>query len=376
MELKSDFDTFLGEIRPTASMQSDCQAGHKIFRQRLHEDDELQPLIVSDFLQGSYRRSTAVRPKNGKRSDVDIVVVTKLSESEFSPKKAMNLFVPFLKRYYEGKWKLQGRSLGIELSYVDLDLVVTSAPSESEYGILRSESVTTDENIAEAIDWRLNQSWVSLENRGKSLAARTLLEKAKEQPEWKSKPLRIPDREADIWEDTHPLEQIRWTRDKNRSTSGHFVNVVKCIKWWWLESFEVPKPPKGFPLERIVGDCCPDEIEGVAEGITLTLEKIVSKYWVYAGLMGKPHLPDYGVPTHDVLGHVTAEDFNEFYKHAKDAALLARRAYDSVDRVESGELWRELLGSKFPSPPTSGGTKNTGYSTPTEPAVPGSGRFA
>ncbi len=376
MELINDFNTFLREIRPTAAMQSDCQTGHKNLRQRLHEDKELQPILVSDFLQGSYRRSTAVRPKNGKRSDVDIIVVTKLSEAEYSPKKAMDLFVPFLNRHYKDKWKPQGRSFGIELSYVDLDLVITSAPSESEYGILSSEAVTTDDNIAEAIDWRLSQSWLSLENRGQRLDAKAMLEKSMQQPEWKSQPLRIPDFDADIWEDTHPIEQIRWTRDKNRATNGHFVNVVKCVKWWWLEKFEEPKPPKGFPLERIVGDCCPDAIEFVAEGLVLTFENIVSKFSGYVALKSKPKLPDYGVPARDVLNRVTADDFGVFYEQSKIAASLARRAFESSDRVESGELWQELLGSRFPPPPSSNGSKNSGYTPPTDPAVPGSGRFA
>ena len=47
-------------------------------------DEDLKDIIVTTFLQGSYRRSTAVRPKQGKRSDVDIVVVTKLDKEELS----------------------------------------------------------------------------------------------------------------------------------------------------------------------------------------------------------------------------------------------------------------------------------------------------
>ena len=46
------------------------------------------------------------------------------------------------------------------------------------------------------------------------------------------------------------------------------------------------------------------------------------------------------------------------------------------DRVESGNLWRELLGTKFPKPPENGGTKKAGFTPPTGPASPGSGRFA
>jgi hypothetical protein len=376
MELPNDFDTFLQEIRPTTSMRSDCRIGHKVLRQRLHQDKELQPILVSDFLQGSYRRSTAVRPKNGERSDVDIIVVTKLSEAEYSPQKAMDLFVPFLNRHYKDKWKPQGRSFGIELSYVDLDLVITSSPSESEFGILGSDAVTTDEDIAEAKDWRLNQSWISLEKREHNADAKILIEMAKRQPERKSKPLRISDRNVNMWEDTHPLEQIRVTCNKNQVTNGHFVNVVKCVKWWWLERFEDPKQPKGFPLERIIGDCCEEGISYIAEGLVTTFENIVTKYGVDVDSKSKPRLPDYGVLTHDVLKRVTAEEFRIFYEQAKKAASIARRAIESSDRVESGELWRELLGGKFPPPPPSNGSKNSGYTPPSDPARPGFGRFA
>jgi hypothetical protein len=375
MELKTDFATFLSDIRPTANQRGELQTGHKTLRDRLRADQDIKGIIVSDFLQGSYKRATAVRPKNDRRSDVDIVVVTKLSEDEYTPGKAMDVFKPFLEKYYKGKWKQQGRSFGIELSYVELDLVLTSAPSEAEVGILQSDSVTSDEDIEEARDWRLHRSWLALGARQR-VDTRILLDEAKSQAEWKAQPLRIPDREANQWESTHPLEQIRWTRDKNGRTDGNFVNVVKAIKWWRLEKHEEPKHPKGFPLERLVGECCPDGIDSVAEGITRTLEDIVSKYSLLVQVGGKPQLPDYGASTHDVFKRVSADDFKKFFEQTADAAKLARRALDSEDRTESGNLWLELLGGKFPKPPEGGGSKKSGYTLPSEPAVPGSGRFA
>lgn len=166
MELKTDFETFLREIRPTPSQRTDLQTGHRALRDRLRDDEGLKDVVVSDFLQGSYRRATAVRPKGDKRSDVDIIVVTNLSEAKYTPAAAMDKFVPFLKEHYKGKWKKQGRSVGIELSYVELDLVITSAPSETERAILRSAAVTSDDDIDEARDWRLNESWVGLDLRG------------------------------------------------------------------------------------------------------------------------------------------------------------------------------------------------------------------
>jgi tRNA nucleotidyltransferase (CCA-adding enzyme) len=109
VELKTDFETFLREIRPTDNQRGDLQTGHQTLRDRLHDDTDLEDVVVSDFLQGSYRRGTAIRPKGGKRSDVDIIVVTSLSEADHTPTEAMNVFGTFLDRYYEVKWKPQGR---------------------------------------------------------------------------------------------------------------------------------------------------------------------------------------------------------------------------------------------------------------------------
>ncbi|MFO1055018.1 MAG: nucleotidyltransferase [Planctomycetota bacterium] len=379
MILDSDFATFLQDIRPTGPMRDDLKTGHQTLRARLNADEGLKKCLVSDFLQGSYKRSTAIRPKGDRRSDVDIIVVTRLSEQEYRPAQAMALFEPFLEKHYKGKWRRQGRSFGIELSYVALDLVLTSAPSETELGILKAEALSSDDDLDVARDWRLHRSWLSIDARQSRADARTLLTEAKKEAEWKAHPLRIPDRDANQWESTHPIAQIIWTRDKNDRTNKHFVNVVKAIKWWRVENHEQPEHPKGFPLERLVGECCPDSIESVAQGIVGTLESMVSKYSLTVASGGSPSLPDYGVPSHNVLKRVSAADFAEFYKQVASGAALARRALDSQDRTESGNLWRKLFGVKFPKPPDNGGGSggsDRGYTPPTTPAVPGSGRFA
>jgi hypothetical protein len=379
MDLPSDFKEFLQKIRPTENQRSDLQTGHRTLRDRLNDDEDLKNVLISDFLQGSYRRATAIRPSGDRRSDVDIIVVTKLSEDEYTPAQAMDLFESFLNKHYKGKWRQQGRSFGIELRYVELDLVLTSAPSEAEVGILKSDAIKSDDDIEEAKDWRLHESWPALSSRSRD-DARILVAKAKNEPEWKAEPLRIPDRDANQWESTHPIEQISWTRDKNARMNGHFVNVVKAIKWWRVENFDEPKHPKGFPLERLIGECCPDGISSVAEGVVKTLEDIVSRYALTVVMGSKPVLPDYGVSTHDVFKRISADDFRKFYDQSKDGAALARRAFDSKDRNESGTLWRDLFRSKFPTPPANGGGgsggSGRGYTPPTSPAVPGSGRFA
>ena len=380
MILESNFAKFLQEIRLQENHREALQTGHNTLRDRLRADQDLKSVIVSDFLQGSYRRDTSVRPNGDARADVDIVVVTNLKERKvggdggYTPAQAINVFKPFVEKHYKGKYRIQGRSIGIELSYVELDLVITSAPSEAQARFLASEAVTTNFNLADAPDWRLHEAWLSPDKR--TSADLSKLYEAERGEEWKAEPLRIPDRDANIWEDTHPLEQIRWTRDKNSRCNKHFVNIVKAIKWWRLEKHPEPERPKGFPLERLVGECCPDGIGSVAEGIKETLSAIVLKYSEDVDNGRKPFLPDYGVPSHDVFERITVEDFAKFHRQTVDAALLAARAYESTDSAESGKLWQELLGDKFPKPSNGGGKASGGFTERTAPTIPGSTRFA
>lgn len=366
MELPSYFSDFLKEIRPTGPQKQDMRDGHKTLRDRLHGDPDLSKIIVSTFLQGSYRRSTAIRPSGESRSDVDVVVVTKLSESDHPlPKQALDRFVPFLEKYYKGKWGPQGRSFGIKLTYVELDLVPTSAPSEAEEGLYKTASVERADSLEEEEDWQLSKSWVPLLERAD--AAGRLL-KAAAEPEWKTKPLRIPDRDTKTWEDTHPLAQIQWTRDKNARCGKRYLDVVKIVKWWRRLSLPDLKYPKGYPVEHIVGTCCPDTDVAVATLFVRTLEDISTRFASYAALKQTPFLADHGVPANNVLRRVTGDDFATFHAAAKATSKKARAALDEPDLTKSANAWRELLGEKFPKPPedasSSGGSSGKGGFTP------------
>ena len=304
----------------------------------------MKPILVSTFLQGSYRRATAVRPKGEAKLDVDIIAVTRLNRHNYpDPDKAMDKFAPFLKEHYKGKYKRQGRSFGIELSYVNLDLVITSAPSEVEIAIYESKAVRTDLTLEDLNDWRLTTSWVPPDEPSNQ----SVFLENRSQEEWQTEPLWIPNRDAGKWEKTHPLEQIKWTREKNANCNKHYVNVVKAIKWWQRVHHEDDRP-KGYPLEHLVGVCCPDDIKSVAKGVTLTLEAIVANYGWYAQIKQTPYLRDHGVPNHDVFERVDGEEFAEFYEHAKEAAEIAREALDAETKEKSIEKWQELFGSKFP----------------------------
>ena len=172
MELNAQLEELVSEISPTQSQQDALKAAHIRLRERLMADETLKPIIVATFLQGSYRRHTAVRPEPGEKLDVDVVAVTRLNRNQYTPQSALNLLIPFLNRHYPGRWKFKGRSIGIAMSKVKLDLVLTSAPSQALDRYLREISA---EEI-DGGDWLLNND------------------------RWQHEPLWIPDREARNWQ--------------------------------------------------------------------------------------------------------------------------------------------------------------------------------
>lgn len=354
--LPSYFSDFISKIRPDDEDLEEFRKAHTELRERLMADETLSKIIVSTFLQGSYKRSTAIRPKPGEKGDVDVVVVTNIDHTSVTPDQAIQMFVPFVEKHYMGKYEIQGRSIGITLEHVALDLVITAAPSEADQTLFKSATFTEDLTLEEP----------------------TFVQKVRQdEAQWTIAPLLIPDRDAQQWVETDPLRQIKETQEKNARCDGYYLDVVKALKWW-KQKFDNPKHPKGYPLEHLIWTCCPDGITSIAQGVTETLEAIVRDHPT------KPVLPDHGVPDHDVMKRVTEDEYALFYQHVQSAATLARSAYDEQERAKSAQAWWSLFGDPFPKGNDSngggdsGGSKSGGGYTPrTEPSrIEGGGRFA
>ncbi|MGZ5440299.1 MAG: SMODS domain-containing nucleotidyltransferase [Thermoanaerobaculia bacterium] len=315
MNLPSYFTEFLSEIEPSPSYKDDQQTGHTTLRKRLAGDDDFGLIHVNTFLQGSYKRYTAVHP--GK--DVDIVVVTSLDPDAIAASAATARLKKVLEKYYPGKVTPQNRSLNVELSYVTMDVVIAASRQ------LRTE------NAFAAI-----RSVKALEDAGS----------------WKAQPLQIPDHDLQKWVDTHPKRQLEWTTELNKVSEGYFVPLVKLFKWWRKQAYTTPAYPKGYVLERIAGEVFDRTKRDHAEGFVQLLRNIVSNYEWYALVNSVPTLTDPGVPSHNVLARVSAADFKTFINHVKSAVAKAELALSATDKGTSAKLWRELFGSKFPAAPT------------------------
>jgi len=383
MKLDAQFKEFLRQIRPTDPQQEAWRAAAKTLRDRLAADSDLKNVVVSTFLQGSIRRATAIRPLGEKRPDVDIVVVTNIDHEKVRPEDAMNLFVAFLDKHYKEKWRPQGRSFGITMSAVDMDLVITALPRPSGTirGITEDASLTANSDIAaiyrsdaarsldtleDDMSWRLNAGWRQrnvfdeLGRRDPMLteSVTQVLDDAPPQG-WKDNPLWLPDRDTKTWGRTHPLLQISWTAEKNRRTNLTYLNVVRIIKWWRLEKAEkLPKYPKGYPLEHMVGYLLEDGSDlTTAQGVVQVFEAFRDRWLSRARARDVPALADHGVAEHNVLARLSPEDFEAFVEIVNGFAALAREALEAEDAAVSGALWRRILGIRFPLPPPRGGDR-------------------
>jgi hypothetical protein len=366
--IPSYFTDFLSEIRLTPDERTDCETKHKELRERLEDDATLKSIVVATFLQGSFRRHTGVRVLvDGEHIDVDLVVVTTIDHNERTPADVVAMFKPFLDRRYPDHWSVNDRSMKIwyEDTQVTLDLVVTAAPSE----IVKMAFAE-----ASAAEWRIEAKG---DTNGGPVALREAIEGLRKfagEEQWKQERLQIPDRTLKIWVPTHPLEQIRWTEEKNAATGGHYVNVVKSGKWWRKRN-AVPEYPKGYPLEHLIGQVCPDDINSVAEGLTRSFEAIRDNYRYAVSTGTVPSLPDHGVPENNVLRRVTPQDFAGFWRLVERAAGDARAAFDADTITESVTRWRALLGLEFPEPPKDGGfTERVGKTAIVTTGRYGSGR--
>ncbi len=334
--LPTYFEEFLTEIRLTDSQKSDCAEGHRLLRERLMQDDNLKPIVVETFLQGSYRRNTATRKLGNDKSDVDIVVVTNLDKTKVTPSEALGKFKPFLEKHYSGKYERKAHAWRIILPEVDLDLVPCSAPSVIAKGLIEAASTSFIGDERWLWENQISKAQLTTQNFSKKLI---------EAKTWQDEILWIPNKDDKCWEETNPLAQIQATIEKNNITNGNYVNVVKCLKWWRIINPGQYSHPKGYPIEHLIWKVCPDGITFVAEGIVRSLEYIL-------GLGNlKPNLPDHGVRNHDVLAQTTAEEWTAFQNLVKNASVQARTAFDEQDTFKSALLWRKLFGEKFPEPP-------------------------
>ncbi len=287
----------LRHLEPTRAQGDAARASVQRLSAQLQGSDDLGPHILSLQLHGSLQRRTALRPPPGAPLEADLLVITDRRRQQTTPEQAFRLFLPFLRRHYSGHWALRGRLITISRPSLDikLKLVVAAAHDLGDLG---------DPN----------------------------------------KPIYIPNREASRWEPTHPQALLTWTEAKDARCKGHYVEVVRAIKAWRRAHRSLPVQCRSYPLEHLVGHCCPDGIDSAGDGIARTFSALATIFEPAVLTGRRPSLPCHGLPEKDVLARCNAQEFAALIRAASQAASQAQRALHSRMPSEAAHLWSNLLG--------------------------------
>lgn len=290
MELAGDFKAFLSSIEPTDAHVTAAKCAHEKVREILRTDEESKAAHKTSFLSGSYARYTAIKDIN----DVDVIWVVDMDVSITHPDVVLAWLHGILSRHYK-ETRPQGRSVGANAAKnVWLD-IVPATPVYADDG-----------------------------------------------------PLWIPDRDAKEWVQTHPKGQIAAGLEKNRTTNGYYVQVVKLMKAWKDRLPTESSRPKSYILETLVHKAIGIPTSH-ARAVVSVLEGIKNSYGIYRQVKVVPTISDPGFSTVNVAKRWSAADFEAFMAQVDTAAVTARKALDETDEATSRKLWRQLFGSDFGS---------------------------
>jgi Second Messenger Oligonucleotide or Dinucleotide Synthetase domain len=285
VELVAEFKAFVCSIEPSDKHVAAAKAAHEKVREQLRTDKESKGAHKDTFLSGSYARSTAIHDIN----DVDVICLLDINQTITTPEVLLSWMEGILARYYE-KTRRQGRSIRV---LADNNVYVDIVPSTA---------ITADDG-----------------------------------------PLWIPDREAREWVPTHPKGQIAAAIDKNKSTDGYYVQVVKLMKSWRDQLPTESCRAKSYILETLVHGSI-GYPSSHAAAVVSVLEGVQRTYGSYSTV---PSISDPGYSKVNVARRWTSGDFNDFMAQVRQAAATARLALSNPDEEAGRMLWRQLFGPLF-----------------------------
>ena len=287
MSKENNFETFLNNIEPSKTTKEYISSVQNTLRNYLANHKKYKDIVKETFLTGSYAKHTCVRPSlyDGK-PDVDIAVITKYKNTDNS-KDVLNELFDVLKEKYDKVTK-QSRSIGIELSGIEIDVVPMIYKENSNL-------------------------------------------------------LQIGNKIDGTWIDTNPKGHLDWCTQVNKDNNNKFVRIVKIMKWWRKNNCPTTlKYPKGITLEKIIADNLADCNDKYEQIVYNTLIKIKNTFKPYIDINVKPSVYDPGIPTNNLSDGYKFDEYKSFYnKICKHINLLESTNF-------SNDSWREVLGTEFP----------------------------
>ncbi|WP_022951184.1 SMODS domain-containing nucleotidyltransferase [Leucothrix mucor] len=299
------FNELITDITPSATTNSRSISAHTSIRNSLESDSKYKDNVIRTFLGGSYKRKTAIRPvsKNGKtdRPDVDIYVVVKGSDWSESPEDLINTLFSALNRNCT-------------------ELKITKI--------------------------KRNRCSIAISTDKAEMDVSPLLERNSDGY------YRIGNRNTGEWYLTDPEEHTTWSAKANSDAGMRFNPMVKMVKWSRREYPTKNKHPKSIALEALVAKHMSSTETHYGQLLHDTFDDIINSY-SFLRLIGMcPELDDPAIDGGNLLSGVSGEAFSAFYDKIKYFRDEAAKALATDDQDVATKHWRQILGSRFPSPKT------------------------
>ncbi len=297
------FNEFIRDITPSSTTASNCKSAHASVREALLNDKEFKERAKRIFLGGSYKRSTAIRPrkKNGstERPDVDLYVVVD-----------------------GGPWWSDPDTLMDEL-YAALNR------ARNALGITSIEK---------------NRCSISLSMNKADLDVSVLLERQDDNL------YRIGNRNTGEWYQTDPEEHTNWSAQQNDRCLGRFNPMTRMVKWARRQNKTKFRHPKSFALETFIAPYIDEKETHYGRLFHDWCQKFLDAYEDDRLMEICPSLEDPAVPGGNILSGVKDNEFCAYYDKIKQHRNDAARALAEIDQDKATEYWRRIFGDRFPKP--------------------------
>lgn len=323
------FLEFLHDINPSDTTSQRSKSAHDTIRKALRADETYQDVLIDDFLGGSYRRDTAIRPvtKNGdtERPDVDIYVVVNNSTWD-SPADVIDALYAALDR--------NRKTLNI------------TALKRNRCSI-RVSTNKADMDISPLLDRQSDGYY------------------------------RIGDRETGDWHKTDPKAHTSWSEEQNDQFSGMFKPSVKLLKWARRQNSTLYRKPKSFSLEAFVAENMAGTETHYGKIVHGLFDSFVGRYNIDRLAGTCPHLEDPAIPSGNLLAGVSGDAFCAYYDKVEAHRDDAVKALAAEDQEDATKYWRKIFGDRFPASKSKDGTSALKTATimsplvfPSKPATP------
>lgn len=296
------FTELIADINPSPTTNARSKTAHSAVREALWADEGYRDQLIRDFLGGSYKRQTAIRPvtKNGdtERPDVDIYIVVRGGPGTTTPEELIDDLFRALdrnrKRLNITRLKRNRCSIAISTNSADMDISPLLERQADGY-------------------------------------------------------YRIGNRTTGEWYATDPEEHSNWSSRRNEALSERFKPTVKLLKWARRENPTQNRHPKSFALEAIVGAHMSGTESHYGKIVHGMFDRFVDAYSFERSLGMCPSIEDPAIPGADLLAGVTGEAFSAYYDKIKAHRDDAARALGADDQEKATRYWRRIFGDRFPA---------------------------